>query len=264
MRTPLLAMALGLSLAGCLTIGDSGSAPTGGDDDTGSTTGSNTGSNTGSSTGSTPGVNVTMDRATVATELGKDEVVTLSFASVNSFAGSVTVTSSLVDGTGAALTTGGLTVTGPTSVALAANGTVSAMYTVKIPTDATATQMTADLKLDVASPAGTKSYTSALTIAPVYSITYAAGLAANTAMHPLTKLKVSVKKGAKISLHNADTVTHITHGDGGFPHESTGPTGGLAGNTYTIDTTPLAVNTMGSVGCHSHGTATYATVTIVQ
>ncbi|HEX3766694.1 MAG TPA: hypothetical protein VHW23_48720 [Kofleriaceae bacterium] len=204
-----------------------------------------------------------MDRATVSTELGKEEVVTLTFSSVNSFAGNVTVAPSLTDGTGAALTAGGLTVAGPTSVALTANGTASEMYTVTIPTDATATQMSANLKLDVASSAGTKSYTSAFTIAPVYTITYAAGLAANTAMHPMTKEKISLKKGAKISLHNADTTVHVTHGDGGFKHEDI-PTGGQPNGTYVIDTSALAVNTSGSVGCHSHGNATYATVTIVQ
>jgi hypothetical protein len=256
MRTPILAVALGVSLAGCLTLGDSGTAPSGGDDDMGSTTGSNTmGSN------ATPGVNVTMDRATVSSELGKTEVVTLTFTSVNSFSGNVTVTPSLVDGTGAVLTTGGLTVTGPSSVAVASTAPASAMYTVTIPTDATGTQMTADLKLDVASSAGTKSVTSAFTIAATYSVTYAAGLAANTAMHPLTGLKIKLKKGAKISLHNADTMVHVTHGDGGFKHEDI-PTGGQPNGTYTIDTSALAVGTMGSVGCHSHNTPTYATVTI--
>lgn len=269
MRTPLLVMALGLSLAGCLTIGDSGSSPGGGDDGTGQTgTGSNSGSNTGSNGGGggsnpTPSVNVTMDRATVSTELGKEEVVTLTFSSVNSFAGNVTVAPSLTDSAGAALTTGGLSVAGPTTVALAANATASEMYTVTIPSDATATQMTANLKIDVTSSAGTKSYTSAFTIAPIYSIDYAAGLAANTAMHPMTKQKISLKKGAKISLHNSDTVVHVTHGDGGFKHEDI-PTGGQPNGTYVIDTSALAVNTMGSVGCHTHGTATYATVTIVQ
>jgi hypothetical protein len=138
---------------------------------------------------------------------------------------------------------------------------MSAMYTVKIPTDATAAQMTAGLKLDVAAPGGTKSFTSALTIAPNYTVTYAAGLAGNNAMHPLTKLNISVKKGAKISLHNADTTVHVTHGDGGFKHEDIN-TGGTANGTYVIDTSALAVGTTGQVGCHTHGTATYATVKI--
>jgi hypothetical protein len=263
MRTPLLALALGLSLAGCLTIGDSGSTPGGGDD--GTNPGSSTGTNPGSSTGGsnpTPSVNVTMDRATVSTELGKEEVVTLTFSSVNSFTGNVTVAPSLTDSAGATLTTGGLSVAGPTTVALAANGTASEMYTVTIPTDATATAMTANLKIDVTASGSTKSYTSAFSISPVYSVTYAAGLAANTAMHPMTKLKISLKKGAKISLHNADTVVHVTHGDSGFKHEDI-PTGGQPGGTYVIDTSALAAGTMGSVGCHSHNTPTYATVTIV-
>lgn len=264
MRTSLLAMALGLSLAGCLTIGDSGSTPGGGDDGTGTNPGSSTGSNTNpGGSNPTPSVNVTMDRATVSTELGKEEVVTLTFSSVNSFTGNVTVASSLTDSAGAALTTGGLGVAGPATVALAANGTTSEMYTVTIPTDATAVAMTANLKIDVTASGSTKSYTSAFTIAPVYSIDYAAGLAADTTKHPMTKLKVSLKKGAKISLHNSDTVVHVTHGDGGFKHEDI-PTGGQPNGTYVIDTSALAVNTMGSVGCHTHGTATYATVTIVQ
>jgi hypothetical protein len=270
MRTPLLATVLGLSLAGCLTIGDSGSASTGGggDDDTGTNnTGSGgSGSNQGSNT-SNPSVDATVDRATVPTELGKSEVVTLSLTSVGSFAGNVTVAPSLVDGTGAALTTGGLTVTGPATVALTANGTANAMYTVKIPTDATGTQLTADLKLDVTSPAGTKSYTSAFTISPIYSITYAAGLAANVGAHPLTALKFSVKVGAKISLHNADGGEHITHGDGPFPHESTTQgVGGVAGNTYVIDTSKISADQIGktgNIGCHTHTSATYAKVTLV-
>jgi hypothetical protein len=134
------------------------------------------------------------------------------------------------------------------------------MYTVKIPTNATATQMSADVKFNVSSSAGTKELTS---VAPVYSITYAAGLGGNVATHPLRLLKFSVKQGAKISLHNADTTGHITHGDNGFPHENQDVTkGGLPNNTYTIDTSTIAVGSKGNVGCHTHGTATYATVTV--
>jgi hypothetical protein len=212
-----------------------------------------------------PNVNVAMDRATVATELGKSEVVTLSFTSVDSFTGALTVAPSLVDGAGAALTTGGLTVTGPASVTVAANGTATAMYTVKIPSDATATQLAATLKLDVTSSVGSKAFTSAFTISPVYSVTYAAGLAGNDPMHPMTQMNITLKKGAKLSLHNADTAVHITHGDGAFgpQHEDTTPgKGGLSGNTYTIDTAGLAVGATGKIGCHSHGNATYATVTV--
>lgn len=213
-----------------------------------------------------PSVNVTLDRATVATELGKDEVVTLSLTSVDSFTGDVSIAPSLVDGAGAALTTGGLTVTGPTSVTLSANESATAMYTVNIPTDATATQMSANLQLDLTSSVGNESLTSAFTIAPTYSITYASGLRANVVAHPLAGMRFSIKRGAKISFHNADQVAHITHGDGPFPHEPI-IVGGIPGGTYVIDTALLPasqIGLIGSVGCHTHGTRTSAQVTLVE
>jgi hypothetical protein len=257
MRTPLLAVVLGFSLAGCL-VGDSGTASQpGGDDDTGPGSNPQGGSNT------TPSADITIDRSTVMTELGKDEVVTLNVTGHGGFAGDVTVTPSLVDGAGVALTAGGLTVTGQTTLSVAANGNASAMYTVKIPTNASGTQLLANLKLDVSSSLGTKSLMSAFTVQPIFSVPYPAGLAGNVQAHPLRALKISVKQGAKISLHNADTTSHITHGDNGFPHENQDVTvGGLAGNTYVIDTAKLAVGTKGAVGCHTHGSATYATVTV--
>src|ERR1043165_965354 len=238
MRTPILAVVLGFSLAGCL-VGDSGTASSGGDDDTGPGPGSNPGSNP------TPSVNATIDRATVTTELGKDEIVTLSVTSVGGFAGD-------------------LTVTGQTTIPLTANGTAAQMYTVKIPSNASGTQLLANLKLDISSTAGTKSFTSAFTIQPILSVPYPAGLGANIAAHPLRNLTFTVKKGTVINLKNLDTTGHITHGDGPFPHENQDVTvGGLAGNTYSIDTSKLNLGT-GKIGCHTHGSATYATVTLEQ
>jgi hypothetical protein len=196
----------------------------------------------------------------VATELGKTEIVTLTLTSGGSFAGDVTVTPSLVDSAGTALADG-ITVTGQATVALTANNTATAMYSVKIPTNATGADLTATIKLDVSSSAGTKQLTAALNVAAVYNVTYAAGLAGNVATHPMRAQTFSVKKGAKISLHNADAAVHITHADGPFPHETTSATGGLSGNTYTIDTSKLT-GTTGNIGCHSHGSATYAKVTI--
>lgn len=252
MRTPTLAVVLGLSLAGCL-VGES-DAPSAGDDDTGP--GSNPGSNP------VPAVNVTMDRPTVMSELGKDEVITLTFTSSGGFAGDVAIASSLVDGAGAPLTAGGLTVAGQPSVTLAANGTATAMYTVKIPGNASGTQLTANLKLDVSSTLGSSSHMSAFTIQPILAVPYPAGLAGNVAAHPLRNLTITVKKGAQLVFKNADTTSHITHGEGVFPHENQDEkVGGLAGNTYTLDTSKLATGS-GKVGCHTHGSATYATVTI--
>jgi hypothetical protein len=267
MRTPLLATVLGLSLAGCLTIGDSGSGSPG-DDDTGSGGGgvgggggSGLGGGSGMGSNAGPNVNVTMDRMTVATELGKSEVVTLNLSSTGSFTGDVTVAPALVDGAGAALTAGGLTVTGPASITLAANGTTTAMYTVKIPTNATATQMLANLKLDVSSSLGSKSFTSAFTIAPNLTLDYGQGLGANVPMHPLTGKAFTVKRGAKLVFHNSDTAAHRTHGPGNL-HEPAG--GGQAGGTYVMDTTtfPDTTTQPEQVGCHTHDTPTYAKVTV--
>jgi hypothetical protein len=207
-----------------------------------------------------PSVTAEVDKSTVATELGKTEIITLTLTSGGSFAGDVTVTPSLVDSAGAALTDG-ITVTGQPTVTMTADGTTTAMYTVKVPTNATGADLTANVNFDVTSTAGSKQLTTALTIAAVYTVTYAAGLAGDVTTHPLRAKTFSVKKGAKISLHNADTAVHITHGDGAFPHETQGATGGLANGTYVLDTSKLN-GTSGNIGCHSHGTATYAKVTI--
>lgn len=260
MRTPLLAVVLGLSLAGCL-VGDSGTASTGGGDDGTGSSGSGS-DNTGSgSNNPMPRVDATIDKMAIATELGKQEVVTVTLTSVGAFAGDVSITASAVDSTGAALT-GGIAVTGQPTVALTANGTATAMYTVKIPSNATGADLTGMLKFNVTSPAGSKELDSTLNVAAVYTVTYTAGLGANVATHPERAQNITVKKGAKVAYHNADSVVHITHGDGAFPHETTGATGGLPNNTYVVQTANLASGASGSLGCHTHGSSTYAKFTV--
>lgn len=254
MRTPLLAVVLGLSLVGCVGEAPGGPGP-GGDDAVDPDPGS------GSDPSPTPKLDASIDRATVTTELGKDEIVTVSLLSSGSFAGNVTVTPSLVDSTGAALTNG-ITVTGQPMVSVAANGTATAAYTIKIPSNATGADLAATLKLDVASSAGTKQLTTSLAVTAVFTVTYAAGLGGSVATHPQRAQNIAVKKGAKIHYHNADTAVHITHGDGLFPHETTGATGGLANGTYELLTDKATVGATGNLGCHSHGSATYAKFTI--
>jgi hypothetical protein len=263
MRTPLLAAFLGFTLVGCL-VGDSGTPGTGGDDGTGSNpgSGSDPGSGSGSGSNLTPTVTAIADKMAVTTELGKDEVITLTLTSGGSFAGDVTVTPTLVDSAGAALADG-ITVTGQPTVTLAANGMATAAYTVKVPSNATGTDLTgASVKFDLSSTAGLKQLASTLNVTAVFTATYAAGLGANVAMHPDRALQITVKKGAKIHFHNADTAVHITHGDGAFPHETTGATGGLANATYEVLTANLAAGASGNLGCHSHGNSTYAKFTV--
>jgi hypothetical protein len=197
----------------------------------------------------------------VTTGLGKEEVVTLSVTSVDGFAGDVAVAVSLVDRAGAALGDG-ITVAGPAGVTLAANATATAAYTVKIPTNATGSDLTAALAFDATSPVGGAQLTTSLAVAAVWSVTYAPGLAANVQAHPLRAMKASFKKGAKLEFHNADAVIHITHADGGFPHETQSATGGLQGKTYVIDTATLKAGDMGNIGCHTHNSATYGQFTL--
>src|SRR5437899_2096210 len=94
MRTPLLAAALGLGLAGCL-VGDTGTPGSGGDDDTGSNPGSNPGSNT-----NTPKVSVTLDKTALSTELMSTNMVTVTVRGSGGFSGSVTLAASVVDAAG--------------------------------------------------------------------------------------------------------------------------------------------------------------------
>jgi hypothetical protein len=133
---------------------------------------------------------------------------------------------------------------------------------VTIPSNATGSDLAATLKFDVAAPDGAKQLSSAVTISAAYTVTYAAGLGGDTTTHPGAGKNIVVKKGAKLLFHNADTVSHITHGDGAFPHESTNVSvGGLPTKTYTVDTATLN-GTTGNLGCHSHGNSTYAKFTI--
>jgi hypothetical protein len=262
MRIPLFAAALGLSLAGCV-VGDTGAPGPGGDDGTGTDPGVGTDPGTGPGTNPapvTPTMTADVDKASVTTSLGKTEIVTLTVTSGGSFAGDVAIKASLVDSAGAALADG-ITVTGQPSIALAADATATATYTVKIPTNATGADLTAKLNFDVSSTAGSKQLTTTLGVTAVYNVVYAAGLGGDVTTHPMRAETFSVKKGAKISVHNADTAVHITHGDNGFPHETQSATGGLANGTYVIDTGKLNVTT-GNIGCHSHGSATYAKVTV--
>lgn len=213
---------------------------------------------------STPKLNVTVDKTTVGSELGKEETITLNLQSQGGFSGDVTIAASLADGTGAAITT--MSVAGPTTVTVGADVTSTAQFKVTIPTDATGTALAANLKLDVTSSLGAANVTSIVNVMPIYTIDIAAGTGAQDPMHPLAGKTFTVRRGAKLRMVNDDTVEHISHGGGGIPHEPGTPgagTNGLPGATYQVDTTPLAPGGGRTFGCHSHGDPTYANITII-
>ncbi|HEU0029526.1 MAG TPA: hypothetical protein VFQ53_02750 [Kofleriaceae bacterium] len=276
MRTSaILASLFGLSLVACAGQIDGGGGG-GGDDDVGADCGNgqvdtgetcddgNAAAGDGCSatcqTELSPRVTATIDKQTIATELGKTEMLTLTLTSVDGFSGAVTVTPSLVDAANAPLT-GVATITGPTSVTLAADQISPSQFSIAIPSDATGTDVTAKINLAISSTAGSETLSSNLTVAAVLTAEYAANLGADIGKHPDTGKTFTVKRGAVLRFKNLDTTTHITHGGGIFPHEDT-TNGGQTGGTYEVNTIGIAPGQTGTLGCHSHGDATYATITV--
>ncbi|HEY0192007.1 MAG TPA: hypothetical protein VGC42_12895 [Kofleriaceae bacterium] len=210
------------------------------------------GSNNGSGSNATPAATASIDKATVATELGKTETITVSVKSSGGFTGDVTLTPALTDATGTPLTNLTVTASAP-KVTLTADGTATATFMVAIPTDATGADLAATLKVHATSTAGSQDLTSAVNVAAVLTLNYDAGIGNDATKHPSAGVEVKVKAGAKVHLHNADAISHITHGDGAWPHETTNVNlGGLPNGTYEILTAGKAVGTTGTVGCHSH------------
>ncbi len=209
-----------------------------------------------------PRVTATVDKMTVATELGKTETFTLTLTSVDGFTGDVAVASSLVDAAGAAVPR--VTVAGPASITLAANAMAPAQYIVTIPSDATGTALAATLKLDVTAPSGPTNLTSTINIAPIYTYTLAAATGATINNHPATNKAITIRRGTRLRMMNTDTVEHITHGGGGLTHETITPgVTGQPGATYEVNTTGIAPGAGKTFGCHTHGDMTYATVNLL-
>ena len=254
MRTPLLAGIFALLLPACLTgeitgIGD--------DDDTGSGSGSDTGSGSNVS----PRLDATPDKTTVTTQLGKTETVTVNMTSAGGFTGDVALTATLVDGGEVALPN--IMVSGTPNVTLEAGGAGQAVFQIQVPMNASGTALTGTLKIELNSSLGIQTVTAPVTINNVYVVDYAAGTGVTTGMHMNAGSvpNLLVKRGAILRFHNSDTIDHIIHGDGTtFPHENqTVGVGGLPGRDYDVNTIAIPPGSAGTLGCHTHGTATYST-----
>jgi hypothetical protein len=154
MRTPFLAAALGLGLAGCL-VGESDSTTGGGDDDTGSNPGS--GSNP-----STKQVDITVDKATMSTELKTVNPINITVTGSGGFSGSVALTAAIVDANQNPITDWIVDLSSP-SVTLSANGTANVMATVHIPPMTTAITGTLKVSSTSAATLGTSAATTAFT-----------------------------------------------------------------------------------------------------
>ncbi len=240
MRTPLLAGLLALLLPACL-MGEI--SDVGGDPGMGSGSGDGDGDGDGSDNVPTPRVTATIDKSTIATELGKTETLALTITGADGFSGPVNITTSLVEGT----TQAGWTVTvDPPSVDLPLDGTATVMLEVKIPSDAVTLSPT--LTLDLASTAAPASVTSTFAVANQYTISIPAG-AGTGSLHPGlpgVNEPLRLRMGAKVVFHNADTVPHRIHANGGIDHQDDN----LApGGDYIATPTDSA-----TWYCHSHET----------
>lgn len=263
MRTTLLVAFFGLSLVACAGQLDAG----GGDDDGGPDCGDGTvnaaeacddGNNTdgdGCSATCTvelsPRLTSSVDKTTVSTTIGKTEMLTLTLTSVDGYVGDVIVTASVVDSLNAPIP--GVTLVGPSAVAVAANATVPSVFTLTVPSNATGVAITGSLKLDLAPTVGpAQNITSALMLANIYTVTYAVTTTDQDTTHPVKSGaqagNVTVKSGAIIRYKNDSTIVHVTHGGGAFDHEDINA-GGQPNATY--EQIAGAPGT-GSLGCHSH------------
>jgi len=214
----------------------------------------------------TPTLNVAVDRPTVATELGKTEMVTFTLTGMGGFGGDVQLNASLVDSANMPITA--VTMTGPTTESVPANGSTTAVYMVTIPMDATGVDITGTLKVDLTSSLGPQSASSAITLAAVYTVTYIDGTGVDPLNHAMKAGTITLKRGAILRMLNSDTTVpgHIIHADGNFaalhedPRNNPPETVQPYGAHYDLNTNLVPAGT-GTVGCHTHGTASYFTFT---
>ena len=267
MRTTLLASVFALSLVACAGQIDGG---TGGDDvpedcgndvtDPGETCDdgndvSGDGCSATCQTEIAPSLRSSVDKASVSLDLGKTDTLTLTLTSEGGYTGSVLVTPSVVDGANVVIP--GVTLTGPQTVAVAANATVPAVFTLTVPPNATGQAITGSLKFDLSVPGlAAQNLTSTLSLSNIYTVTYTTTTTDSPVTHPIESgvqsRNVSVKRGTVIRFKNDSTIRHVTHGGGTFAHEDIAA-GGQPGATYEQNTIGSGPGSTGTLGCHDHG-----------
>lgn len=250
MRTSLFASAvLGLStLASCVGVVDApGTTQTGGDDDTG-------GDDTG---GGTPALQVAIDKQTMTTELRTANMATITLTSSGGFTGSVTVTPSVLDATGAPMTAWTATVDTGT-VTVPANGSIQVHATLNIPSDATV--FAGKLHLDVSG--GPTAITTDSTVTANQIVTFVVKNDGNgKCLYPddarTVAKAVQVKVGTKVHFLNNFGSAIIIHSNGqasGIDHEGQGGAANIP-NTADNDFYERTATTAGgafSWYCHNN------------
>jgi len=221
--------------------------------------------------GTTPRVGAALDKQMIMTELNKTEAVTLTLTSINDFAGTVTITASLLDtATSASIPKVILTV--PASADLVAGGTTMVPIMINIPSDTTGAAIAGNLKLDLTSTVAPESVSSPVAIDHIFTVDYIDGTGTATANHALNNQNFTVLRGTIIRFKNDDKtpaaapgIQHVIHGDGPFPHEDPRDNVNtqLLGTTYDVPTIAVSPGSAGSLGCHTHGAASYIGFTVM-
>lgn len=146
-------------------------------------------------------------------------MVTVTLTASGGFSGAVALTATAVDGGGTAVPGWTVTLDKP-SVTLTANGTATAVATVKIPSDASAMQGT--IKVGATSSLGAMSKESTVNVAKTMTVNVVNN--AGTCAYPAAMVgTVKVASGTKVRWVNAGTAgnitVHISGGIGGLNHE---------------------------------------------
>jgi hypothetical protein len=200
-----------------------------------------------------PKLAASVDKATISTELLSTNQVTVTLQGSGGFAGSVALAGSVVDAAGTAIP--GWTVSlDSATVAVAADGTATAVATVKVPSQSTA--LTGTVKIDVTPPGlAPSSVVSAVTVANQLSVPMAVGNGTTCGASASPALTIS--QGTKVVWKNADPAKritiHINAGVAGFTHE---PDPGMAPAGTAGDTYVQTAAGAGTVTwyCHAPGT----------
>jgi hypothetical protein len=240
MRSILFASIAALAIPACTQEIGTGT----GGDDTGGGSGGGGGGGGGSGTGSadTGNVSMTVDQTTVSTALGMTTMLTYTAASMNGYTGTITVTPTVADAGGTAIT--GWTLTpDQTSVALTAGGTATIKLTAAVPTNEA--ELAPVVTMAFSDGTTSSKVTSDFTVANILTITLDAVGTGVHATWPLKNDPIHILKGATVTFHNGDVIAHEIHSGGGIKHES-GPL--PAGMDYTT----TDVQAEADWYCHDH------------
>jgi hypothetical protein len=191
MRIAIAAAVLG-SLAGCM-VGDAPPGPSGDDDD---------GDGNGSDQTPTPRLVVSVDKATLSTELRTTNTVAVTLQASGGFSGAVALSASVVDGAGAAMPGWTATLDAP-AVEVPPDGAATAVATVVVPAENRG--LAGTLKIDATSSLGAQMASSEVSVAN--QITFAMTLTEARCAYPSGTL--TVKVGTKIRWLNMTAANRI-------------------------------------------------------